>query len=266
MVRKIFSWTLIILSSIFFLLGIFGIGATWIFKEPLTRRMTSRLKEIDVELSQAQTTLESTQTELERALRIVDATGKALNKLTQGSKDPQVFFEDVQSTLDDELLPDLRKAKERLEAARNTLEDLRTVLAGLQFVPFIVVDIPDQILTDLIDSATSLDSDITDVEGLAQQASTFLSDTSNLFGGDFSETRDSLQNFLAVTKEYQRKVTGWRAQVADLQVALPKWIDRASIILTIFLLWFGFSQIGLLLHGLSIRRGDNPLEVLRRQG
>jgi len=45
--------------------------------------------------------------------------------------------------------------------------------------------------------------------------------------------------------------------------ALPTWIDRASISLTIFLLWFSLSQFGLLLHGLSLRRGNDPLEVLR---
>ena len=45
----------------------------------------------------------------------------------------------------------------------------------------------------------------------------------------------------------------------------PKWIDQASIILTIFLLWFGLSQFGLVLHGLSIQRGGDPLAVLRRR-
>jgi hypothetical protein len=43
------------------------------------------------------------------------------------------------------------------------------------------------------------------------------------------------------------------------------WIDRASAILTIFLLWFGFSQFGLLLHGLVLWRGYNPLVVLRSE-
>jgi len=46
---------------------------------------------------------------------------------------------------------------------------------------------------------------------------------------------------------------------------LPTWIDRTSISLTLFLLWFGLSQFGLLLHGLSIRRGNNPLEGLHRE-
>jgi hypothetical protein len=33
----------------------------------------------------------------------------------------------------------------------------------------------------------------------------------------------------------------------------PRWIDRASVISTAFLLWFGFSQFGMPLYGLTWR-------------
>jgi len=124
--------------------------------------------------------------------------------------------------------------------------------------------VPDKVLTDLIDSANSLDTEIADVEGIAQQASTFVNDSSFILGGDLSETRKSLEDFLMAIQEYEKKVTDWRKQVADLIEKTPKWIDRASILLTIFLLWFGLSQFGLVLHGLSMQRGVDPLAVLRR--
>ncbi|MEW5941962.1 MAG: hypothetical protein AB1750_20040, partial [Chloroflexota bacterium] len=59
------------------------------------------------------------------------------------------------------------------------------------------------------------------------------------------------------------QITDWRAQVADVTASLPAWIDNASVGLTLFLLWFGLSQFGLLLHGLGLWRGENPLRVLR---
>ncbi|MBI5354808.1 MAG: hypothetical protein HZB50_19360 [Chloroflexi bacterium] len=265
MARKFFSWILIVLSSIFLLLTVIGIGAAWYYNEPLTRQTTNQLKEIDDELLQAQTTLESTQAELERALRIVDAAEKALEKLSQQSTDAKSLFDNIQSTLDDKLLPELKTTRGRIDTARTTLESWQSALKEVSsFIPSLDLNGLDQILTNLIDSAKSLDSEIAHVEDVARQASTFVSDTSYLLGGDMTETRTSLENFLAAVKEYQRKVTDWRAQVADLNKALPAWIDRASISLTVFLLWFGFSQFGLLLHGLNIRRGGDPLEVLRR--
>ena len=263
MARKILAWTLIVLSSIFLLLSVAGIGAAWIYNEPLTRETTLRLNKIDNELAQAEITLESTHAELERALRLVDAAQTALEQLAEQSTSAENLLDGIQSSLDDKLLPELKKTRERLGTARNALEGLRNLLESISSLPFIGIEIPDQILTDLISSADTLDTEIANAEEVARRASTFVSDTSYLLGGDLTETRDSLQNFLAAVEEYQGKVAGWRTQLADLIDASPIWIDRASISLTLFLLWFGLSQFGLLLHGRLILRGQNPLDALR---
>ena len=265
MASKFFSGALIVLGTIFLILSLVGMVAAWVYNEPLTREATSRLTDINTELSQAQVGLQSSQQELERALRIVDATEAALEKLAGQSTGPKGLLESIQGTLDDRLLPELKTTRERLIAAGNTLKTLRNTIEGLgSFIPIDLTG-PDQILADLIASANSLDSEIASIELVAQQASTFLSDSSFLLGGDLTETRKSLEEFLATTQEYEKRVTDWRKQVADLIESTPRWIDQASIILTIFLLWFGLSQFGLILHGLNIRRGHNPFDVLRRK-
>ncbi|NJC96835.1 MAG: hypothetical protein FIB03_10960 [Anaerolineae bacterium] len=267
MLRKTLAWMLIITSSLLLLGGIIGIGAAWFYNEPLTREATRQLNDIDNELAQAQATLETSRLELARALRIVDAAQTALEKLTEQSTSAESLLDGIQSSLDDKLLPELKRTRERIGAARDSLENLQSLLTGLRnFVPGLDLSAPDKMLTDLIQSADSLDSEIANAQEVAKQASTFVSDTSYLLGGDLTETRTSLENFLAAIEDYQQKVTGWRAQVADLIQNLPAWIDRASVILTVFLLWFGLSQFGLFLHGRMILRGENPLDVLRSQG
>jgi hypothetical protein len=121
----------------------------------------------------------------------------------------------------------------------------------------------DELLGNLIETINSMDSQISRMQGLAEKASTFAGDVSYLMGGDLSETRQHLESFLTVVQEYNRKVTGWRAQVATLRESLPGWINRAAIVLTVFLLWFAISQFGLILHGLTVWHGGNPLNVLR---
>lgn len=266
MARKIFSWVLLILGGLFLLLSIAGIVAIWIYNTPLTLEVTTQLQGIDLQLAQAQTTLDSSEKELERALRIVDATQAAMDKLMQQTNSTDNFLETIQSTLDDKLLPELKTTRARIDSARVTLQQLRSLLAGLQgFIPGLELSAPDKVLSDLISSANSLDAEITNIEALGEQASLFVSDTSFLLGGDLTETRDSLQMFLTAIQDYQTKVTGWREQVTYLREGTPGWIDQASIALTIFLLWFGISQFGLLLHGLHMRRGGDPFLVLRRR-
>jgi hypothetical protein len=146
------------------------------------------------------------------------------------------------------------------------LESLQSILKGFSsFIPGLDLNAPAKSLSDLIASTHSLDTEITNVEALATQASTFVSDTSFLLGGDLTSTRTSLQNFITYIQEYQTKVAGWRAQDKDLLEKTPGWINQASIILTVFLFWFGLSQFGLLLHGLAMQRGADPFAVLRRE-
>jgi len=263
MVQKTLAWTLIVLSAIILLLSITGIGAAWIYNEPITLEVTAQLEKIDNELAQAEHTLESTHVELERAMRIVDAAQSALEKLAEQSTSAESLLDGIQSSLDDKLLPELKTTRERLGTARSALENLRNLIQSLNALPFIGIEIPDQIITDLINSSDTLDSEIANAEEIAKRASTFVSDTSYLLGGDLTETRTSLQNFLNAVEEYQGKVSGWRTQIADLINLSPVWIDRASISITIFLFWFGLSQFGLLLLGRQILRGQNLLETLR---
>jgi chromosome segregation ATPase len=265
MARKIFSGMLIVLSALFLVLSLVGIGAVWVYNEPLTREAVSRLKEIDAQIIQAQTALRSSAQELERALRIVDTAQTALQKLALQSTSAENILGNIQSTLDDRVLPELKTTRGRISTARSALESLQSVLAGIHnFLPNIDLSAPDKIVKDLIDSTNSLDDEIANVETLVQQASTFVSDNSYLLGGDLGETRDSLQNLLNTVQEYEKKVTESHQQVEDLIEGAPMWIDRASVGLTIFLFWFALSQFGLFLHGLSIQAGGNPLVVLRR--
>jgi hypothetical protein len=266
MARKFFSGILIGLSALLLVLSLVAIGAIWVYKEPLTREAVSQLDAIDAEIDQAQLALQSSAQELERALRIVDSAQTALQKLALQSNSAESLLGNIQSTLDDRVLPELKKTRGRIGTARTALENLQSVLAGIRnFLPNVDLSAPDKIVTDLIDSTNSLDGEIANVEKLVQQASTFVSDNSYLLGGDLGETRDSLQNLLISVQSYEKKMTTWQAQVGDLIQQAPLWIDRAAVGLTIFLLWFALSQFGLFLHGLGIWAGGNPLVVLRRK-
>jgi len=266
MVRRFLTALLIVLSAIFLLLSLVGMGAIWFYNEPLTRAVTGQLKEIDIELGQAQATLVSSEKELARALRIVDSAQAALEKLNAQSDNAESLLDTIQNTLDDRLLPELKTTRTRIDTARATLENLQSILAGVGgFIPGVDLNLPDKMLADLIDSARSMDTEIANMEALATQASTFVGDSSYLLGGDLSETQDSLNTFLSSIQDYEKKVARWREQENQVLEGAPKWIDQGSIILTVFLFWFGISQFGLLLHGLSLQRGENPFQLLRRR-
>ena len=264
MTRKILIGALIVLSSTFLILSILGIALAWIYNEPVTREAASRLQEVDSQLTQIQTDLRNAKAEVERALRIIQSAEDALASLTQQTTDAKTLLEDVNATLDDKLIPGLEATRTNITEVRNTLEDLRATLKQINELPFVNLSIPgDELLLSIIDQVDALDGEIVNVQDLAQRASTFINDTSYLLGGDFNETKQKLEDLVLVLAEYDQKVTDWRGQIADILESAPRWIDNASLSLTLGLLWFGFSQFGLILHGLGMRRGIDPLDVLR---
>ena len=264
MTRKILIGALIVLSSTFLILSILGIALAWIYNEPVTLEATSRLQEVDSQLTQIQTDLRNAKAEVERALRIIQSAEDALASLTQQTTDAKTLLEDVNATLDDKLIPGLEATRTNISEVRSTLEDLRATLKQINELPFVNLSIPgDELLLSIIDQVDALDGEIVNVQDLAQRASTFISDTSYLLGGDFNETKQKLEDLVLVLAEYDQKVTDWRGQIAGILESAPRWIDNASLSLTLGLLWFGFSQFGLILHGLGMRRGIDPLDVLR---
>ena len=263
MARKILSGTLTALSSILLILSIAGIGMVWIYREPLTQEAAARLQAIDNELGQAQTDFQNARLELDRTLRLVEAAESSMGSLKDELDQVKTLFDNTNGMLDNQLLPGLIASRGKIDQAKSTLQGLRDTLAKINSLP--LLNLPgDKLLGDLIASADSLDAQIVHVEDMVKNASTFVSDASYLMGSDFTETKTDLTNLLSLVTDYDQKLTNWRTQIEGLLASLPGWITGTSIGLTIFLLWFAFSQVSLILHGLALWRGDNPWAILRK--
>ena len=263
MTRKILSGVWIGLCGLLLLASLAGIGLVWGYKTPLEETALTQLAEIETELERAESALGEAQAEIERTLRLVASAEQALSELRDELGLAKDLFDEFDETLDTQLIPGMENSRALVNQAKSALEDLREALARLNEIPLVELNLPgDQMLADLIAAADTIDGEILRLEDLAKKAATFADDLSYLMGGDFSETRQNLNNLLAVVTDYRAKVIGWQAQAASLVERLPGWADRAAVIQTVVLAWFAISQFGLLLHGLTAWRGGNPLEGL----
>src|SRR5512137_316478 len=129
--RKIWSMTLMVLSSVILVASLIGVGAAWYYNTPLTEEILGRLQEIDSELTQAQSALTSAQGELERALRIVTAAETALEALSQQTAQAQDILGSVKGTIDEKLLPGLKTTRDRVDQVKGMVESLRSTLQTL---------------------------------------------------------------------------------------------------------------------------------------
>ncbi len=262
MARKVLSGTLIVLSSILLILSLVGIGAAWYYNEPLTTDTTIKLETVDDELEQAQSALQNAQDELMRALRMVETAEASLQSLSEQRLQAKEFLDTVRNLLDETIQPNLDASKEKIDQVQETLDDLNETIENINKIPFVEIAIPDEgFLSFFVESTEALESEVDRVGEMAEQASTFLNDSSYLLGGDLAETKDNIESLMEVVDEYEVKIASWREQVASLIIKLPKWIDHGSVTIAITLLWFGFSQFGLILHGLTSWRKEDALST-----
>ena len=265
MARKILAGLWLVLCGVLFVLSLIGIAVIWQHKQPVIEGVTARLAGIDNELARAQTALNNAQEELERALRFVDAAEKALESFSEQAAVAKEFLDTVTEVLDETIKPSLTTSREKIDEAQQTMDDLRASIEALNRIPFVNLKVPDDgILSSFTTIIDSLEGEVIRVDEIADQASTFMNDTSYLMGGDLSETRNNILDMQTVLDEYEGRIVTWRDQLDILQNESPGWIQRTAIWLTVFLLWFAISQFGLILHGLAVYRGGNPFGVLRK--
>ena len=260
--QRVLGGTLITLSSLFFVLGLVGVGSAWYYNKPLTNKSIAKLTEIDGELEQAQNALEDAQGELTRALRMVESAEESLASYKEQREEAVEFLDAVNGLLDDKISPSLENSKEKLAEVQEKLDDIYEKIETLNKIPFVEIDLPEKgSLTYFVELTDTLEEEINNVSEMADTASTFLDDATYLLGGDLSETKENILNLMVVLDKYESKVDKWRTDIAQLIEKLPRWLDYLSASTAIFLLWFAFSQIGLLLHALAMWRNEEPLGI-----
>ena len=262
---RVISSILIYVGSLFVVLSVAGIIAIWVYRGPLIDEAMRRLNQVDNELTQAHSALSNGQTELQRTLRIVDSADQGLSAMKQQMTTAKQLTDQINGTVNKSLIPGLQGIRDKVDSLRGMLQNLRNSLKTLNSLPFLNLNLPgDDFLAGLIGDVDNLDKQIASVQQLAQQASTFVGDTNYLLGGNLTDTKQRIQNLLNTVRLYDQKVGGWQAQERSIRDAAPRWINESAVGLTLFLIWFGISQFGLVLHGLAMRQGYDPLAVLRR--
>jgi uncharacterized phage infection (PIP) family protein YhgE len=134
----------------------------------------------------------------------------------------------------------------------------------LNELPLVNIEIPGMEIVD--EGANQLENLQTQIEeggGKIEQLSQTTQDTIDSLTTGFSELETSVSALIDTLETYEIKIQDAQAQLDYLGTNLPTWIDIASIILTLLLIWLGFSQVGLFILGWSLYKGEDLLSRWR---
>ena len=258
--KRIVSAALIVLSVLFFVASLAGLIAVWVYNQPLTDDLLRRIQAVDSDLQQAETALQATRLELESTQEQIDLIQSVIAAVGIDSQENVRILTDIAKSFDQTLSPLIDTVASGVGKVSDAFLALKGVVEKLNALPLVSIEIPGaEKLQELANSIAEQQAQVIQLREKVQHMSQLTQDTLNTLTTGYSEFETTIQNLLGVVTEYETKVVDYRAELAYLKINLPTWIDQASVILTILLIWLAFSQLGLFILAWSFFKGQDLL-------
>jgi len=250
----------LILSVVFFVAGFAGLIAIWAGNQPLTEELLAQIETIDSDLEQAEITFTETRLELEATQQQIDLIQSVIAAVGIDSQENVEILTDIVQSFDDRLTPLIDTVSGGVGKLSEAFLALKNIVEKLNALPLVSIEIPGaDKLAELSASLEEQQTSVIQLKEKVQQLSQLTGDTLNTLTTGYADFEVTINNLMALVTEYESKVVAYREQLAFLETNIPGWIDQASLVLTIFLVWFLVSQCGLFVLAWSVYTGQDLL-------
>jgi multidrug resistance efflux pump len=258
--KPILGLVLVILSVIFFLVSLGGLIGVWVFNQSLTERIQTSIETTSADLEGAAAAIELSKAELISAQAQIDLLQAILETLGLNAAEDLNRLADIVGTVEDTLMPVIDNVASGISTLSEALLNIIDTIERLNELPLVNIQIPGmEIVEEGANQLENLQTQIEEGGGKIEQLSQTTQDTVDSLTTGFRELESSISALVETLDEYEVKIQDAQAQLNYLGTNLPTWIDVASVILTVLLIWLGFSQLGLFILGWSFYKNEDLL-------
>lgn len=262
--KHIVGLVLVILSCIFFALSLAGLIGVWVYNGPLTEKALSTIETTSTDLAGALEAIESSKAELISADAQLELLQAILETLGVNAAEDLNRLADIVNRVESTLSPVLNSVSSGINTLRESLLTIKDTLETINELPLVNIQIPGiETIEEGANQLGNLQTQIEEGGGKIEQLSQTTQDTVDSLSTGFAELETSIKSLLVTLDEYELKIEAAQDQLLYLETNLPTWIDTASIILTILLVWLGISQVSLFIIGWSFFKEQDLLASLR---
>jgi methyl-accepting chemotaxis protein len=266
--RRIIGIGLIIAAVLGLILSAGGIATIWIYKKPLTTNIVTTVDLFDSSLNATAAGLLVADQTLATTSEDITVIESTIQTASKSLEDTIPMFDSVTGLLRNDLptsILSMQTALGSAQAAAQSIEGFLVILSSIPLLPLGTYD-PEVPLTGALgDVSTSLDPipqsfiDMADNLQTSQGNLSLISAQVNIMSGNVGELKTSISQSQEVLAEYQEVIHSLQIRVNSIQSNLPTVLDGIAWVMTIFLIWLGITQVGLLTQGLErIRNEEKP--------
>jgi X-X-X-Leu-X-X-Gly heptad repeat protein len=172
-----------------------------------------------------------------------------------------VLLNAISEKLDLGIGPAVEEVRGTVQTIRETALAAQNAVQALNALPFISIGgsvAEEGRLQKLSEGVASLTEGVQEIRSGVREAKAGTSTAVvSVLGRGTSRLDTGLENIEAAVSGYEAQVSALRTQVSELQSALAFWLDVASVVIRLALLWLIFAHVVTFVFGLSLYKGKN---------
>lgn len=254
--RKSLSLLVVLVTSLGLLLSLFFLIQIWRLRQPATVKLESGI-------DQTSAFLETTRAGIDVIDQVVgtvytstlylDDTTNALARTIQGTNS---FFESAGTFMGEDLINTITNTQRTLETAKSSALVIDNIMSALSRVPLIGINYnPSLPLSTALGKVSesldpfqgSLKSFKTDLETTGKNMQAF-NEQLLILDQNIKTINKNLESSRKVIDDYRSQVIALQSWMDQAKVSLPTWMNTASWVLTVIILWLMLIQIAILIQ------------------
>jgi len=258
--QRILAAVAMALSVLLIILLAIGIVGTWLVNSMLTDSIVRALTGLDVVLVNTQSALSELDTAVGGARERLEAFDETVATTVANLEDP-VLLRAIGDRLDLGIAPAVEEVRGTVQSFRETVLVAQNTIQTLNTLPFVSIGdsvAEDGTLQSLAASVTSLVEGVREIrDGVRAARDGAITGVVTKLDQGTSRIDTELASIETAVSGADARASALRTRVSDLKSGLTFWLDAASLLLTVALVWLIAGQMAIFVLGLSAYKGEN---------
>lgn len=259
--KRILAAVVIVISVLLLVLSLAGIVGTWILRAQLAEDLVRVATAAETQAAAVRQGLDRLDTALSRARDEVAGVEQDVQAFGTDVEENKPLLASISGVLGAQLSPLVDSAREIMAGVREAVAAVNSAIEAINALPFVSVPTPE--LVGVKKLAQDVEAFRTQVQELRaavdQRRIEIIQGATSLITTPASQIHSTLDEMQTSVSGYSRQLGAIEERLSVFKSSIGGRLTRAAVVLTLLLLWFAFSQAGLVVLGWRFFSGKDLL-------
>jgi DNA repair exonuclease SbcCD ATPase subunit len=242
--QRILLYAAMVISVIFLLLGLVGIIGVWAINTPATETVLAILEPIDLALQRIELASQRAGGALSETSAALEDADQRVQEMGETVAETSLIREAISRIVDEDVQTKVGETRENIRALYDTLGAIEEAIQSINAIPFVDLEVPGS--EEIAAVRTGMEEIATGVAELSDEVQQRREERAENLVERLSRPINRLNTRV---EELQSKIASTETRLGlaieridNIQNQVPLWIDIVSVVDTLLLAWFMFSQ------------------------